>query len=177
MGTKAAAWMRVSTSEQTASNQRPDIERFCAHHGHELVKVFQVDDSAWDGGGRQYRTALAEVMDRAWKGDYSVVVVWSLDRITRGGAEDALRIIRELRTRGCVLLSVQESWLNGSAEVQDVLVAFAGWQAQAESRRRSERTRAGIERRRAAGLPVGGRKPGAKDSRWHDAVRVLGCPE
>lgn len=52
-------------------------------------------------------------------------------------------------------MSVQESWLNGSPEVQDVLVAFAGWMAQQESRRKSERIRAGLERRRAEGKPVG----------------------
>ena len=62
------------------------------------------------------------------------------------------------------MVSVKESWLNGSPEVQDVLVAFAGWMAQQESRRRSERIRAGLERRRAEGGHVG-RKAGAGDRR------------
>jgi DNA invertase Pin-like site-specific DNA recombinase len=35
------------------------------------------------------------------------------------------------------------------AAAQDVLVAFAGWMAQQESRRRSERIKAGLDRRRA----------------------------
>jgi hypothetical protein len=35
--------------------------------------------------------------------------------------------------RRCTVVSVQESWLNGSAEVQDVLVAR--WMAEQESRR------------------------------------------
>jgi DNA invertase Pin-like site-specific DNA recombinase len=46
---------------------------------------------------------------------------------------------------------VRESWLNGSPEVQDVLVAFAGWMAQMESRRKSERIKAGLARRQAEG--------------------------
>lgn len=53
-----------------------------------------------------------------------------LDRIVRddeSGAEAALRIFRQFRQRGCMVVSVKESWLNGSPEVQDVLVAFAGW--------------------------------------------------
>jgi putative DNA-invertase from lambdoid prophage Rac len=91
-----------------------------------------------------------------------VVVVWALDSITRNGAEDVLRLIRQFRERGCMLLSVQESWLNTSPEIQDVLVAFAAWMAQMESKRRSERIRTGLERRKAAGLPVG-RQPGAVD--------------
>jgi hypothetical protein len=53
-----------------------------------------------------------------------------LDRIVRddeSGAEAALRIFRQFRQRGCMVVSVRESWLNGSPEVQDILIAFAGW--------------------------------------------------
>lgn len=82
--------------------------------------------------------------------------MWALDRITREGAEGALRIIRQFRERGCTVVSVKESWLNGSAEVQDVLIAVAGWMAEQESRRRSERIRAGLARRRAQGKAIGG---------------------
>src|SRR5262249_4692020 len=68
---------------------------------------------------------------------------------------------RPLRQR---LVSVKESWLNAAPEVQDVLVAFAGWMAQQESRRRSERIKAGLDRWRAQGKPVG-RQPGAADKK------------
>jgi DNA invertase Pin-like site-specific DNA recombinase len=93
--------------------------------------------------------------------------VWALDRIVRdeeSGAETALRIIRQFRERGCTVVSVQESWLNGSPEVQDILVAFAGWMAQQESKRKSERIRTGLERRLAEGKPVG-RQAGAVDKK------------
>jgi DNA invertase Pin-like site-specific DNA recombinase len=85
------------------------------------------------------------------------------DRITREGAEGALRILRKFRERNCSVISVKESWLTGSSEVQDVLVAFAGWMAAQESNRRSERIRAGLARRKADGLPLGGRVRGSKD--------------
>jgi DNA invertase Pin-like site-specific DNA recombinase len=88
----------------------------------------------------------------------------ALDRLARRGAEDALRLIRLFRERGCTILGVRESWLNGSPEVQDVLVAFAGWMAQQESARRSDRIKAGIARRKAEGLPAG-RKTSATDSK------------
>ena len=50
-------------------------------------------------------------------------------------------------------------------------MAFAGWMEEQESRRRSERLKAGLARRKAEGLPVGGqlvhrgkdRKPRKKD--------------
>lgn len=59
-----------------------------------------------------------------------------------------------------IVVSVRETWLNASLEMQDVLVAFAGWMAKGESAQRSERIRADLERRRSQGLPVG-RQPGA----------------
>jgi hypothetical protein len=36
-----------------------------------------------------------------------VLVVWVLDRIVREGAEDALRIVRQFRQRGCVVVPVR----------------------------------------------------------------------
>jgi putative DNA-invertase from lambdoid prophage Rac len=159
----AAAWYRVSTGRQDESNQVPEVEAFAAHHGYTITARYAVADSAWkDGGGPEYRKALQQALDDAWAGKFAVLIVWSLDRITREGAEGALRVIRQFRDRGCTIVSVKESWLNGSPEVQDVLVAFAGWMAEQESRRRSERIRAGLARRKASGGHVG-RKPGAKD--------------
>lgn len=169
----AAVWFRVSTAEQEAGNQAADIEQFTVHHGYTVTATYTVDDSAWhDGtGGAEYQAQLAAALQDAWQGKFSVIIVWALDRITRKGAEDALRLIRQFRERGVTLVSVHEDWLNGSPEVTDILVAFAGWMAEQESRRRSERIRAGIARRRAdveAGKiddHVGGRKPGSRDKR------------
>jgi putative DNA-invertase from lambdoid prophage Rac len=163
--TKAGAWFRVSTGHQSDANQVPDVEAFAAHHGYEIAERYQVSDSAWkNGGGEEYKAALQQALDDAWAGKFSVLVVWSLDRIVRLGAEDALRIFRRFRERGCVIISVKESWLNGSGEVQDVLISFAGWMAQRESERRSERIRAGLARKRAEDPEFrAGRRKGSAD--------------
>src|SRR5207342_2420092 len=112
-------------------------------------------DSAWkNGGGREYQRALKQALADAHAGKFKVLIVWALDRIVRddeGGAE-------------AIVVSVQEPWLNGAGEVQDILVAFAGWVAQRESARKSERIRNGLDRRRAEGKPVG-RQPGAADKK------------
>jgi len=155
---KAAVWIRVSTTHQVTDNQVPDLERFAEHHGYEIVESYSLCESAWNGGkdGGEYKASLQRALDDAWQGKYSVLIVWALDRLTREGAEGALRILRQFRERGCIVVSVKESWLNGSPEIQDVLVSFAGWVAQQESERRSERIKAGLARRKAEGLPVGG---------------------
>lgn len=164
--TKAAFWMRVSTGNQRADNQLPDLEQFAAAHGYQITERYQTSDSAWkNGGGKEYRATLERALNDAHAGRFQVLIVWALDRIIRdseGGAEAALRLFREFRKRGCIVVSVKESWLNGSPEVQDILIAFAGWMAQRESARRSERIKIGLDRRRAEGKPVG-RQQGATD--------------
>jgi DNA invertase Pin-like site-specific DNA recombinase len=164
--TNAAVWIRVSTDHQDVDNQVPDVERFAEHHGHAIVTRYALSESAWNGGkdDGEYRAAFQQALDDAWAGKFSILIIWALDRLTREGAEGALRSIRQFRERGCTIISVKESWLNGAPEVQDVLVAFAGWMAQQESSRRSERIRAGLERRRAEGKPLG-RQAGAKDKK------------
>jgi hypothetical protein len=130
------------------------------------IRGSSVSESAWQGGkaAGDYRRTLQRALDDAWRGEFSVLIIWALDRITREGAEGALRVIRLFRERGCTIVSVKESWLNGSPEVQDVLVAFAGWMAEQESARRSARVKAGLARRKAEGKPVG-RQPGTLDKR------------
>ncbi len=159
---KAALWVRVSTAHQVGENQLPDLEKFAAHHAYEVVERYEVSESAWNGGkdGGEYKKTLQQALDDAWQGKFSVLIIWALDRVTREGAEGALRILRQFRERDCTVVSVKESWLNGSSEVQDVLVAFAGWMAAQESARRSERIRAGLARRKAEGKPVGGQLHG-----------------
>jgi DNA invertase Pin-like site-specific DNA recombinase len=163
--TKAAVWLRVSTGHQDSDNQVPDVEQFAAHHGYEVAQTYTVSDSAWkNGGGAEYKKTLQRALDDAWAGKFSVLIVWSLDRIVRNGAEEALRIFRQFNDRGCTIVSVKESWLNGAPEVQEILIAFGGWMAKRESDRRSERICAGLARRRAEGKPVG-RQPGVKDKK------------
>jgi len=157
---KAAVWLRVSAGHQDSDNQVPDVERFAGHHGYEITERYVVSDSAWkNGGGPEYRKTLQRALDDAHAGKFGVLIVWALDRIVREGAEDALRVFRQFRQRGCIVVSVKESWLNSSPEVQDILIAFAGWMAERESARRGERIKAGLARRRAEGKPAGSPAP------------------
>src|SRR5260370_36031728 len=183
MTTDAAPWLRVSTEEQREENQLADLRRICRHHRYRIAVQYAVEDSAWRGGtgGPEYQDTLKAALDAAWRGEFSVLVAWALDRITRKGAEDALRSIREFRERGCTVLAVQEPWLNGSPQVEDVLLALAGWNAQQFSNHRSEQIKRGIARARAEGKQIGGRKPGAKDRKprrtegYHNRQRKASC--
>jgi DNA invertase Pin-like site-specific DNA recombinase len=160
---RAAIWARVSTDRQTEANQIPDLERFCEHRGYEIAKRYLLSDvSAFNGG---HRETLKAALDAAHRGEFQVIVVWAVDRICREGIEELLKIVREFRERHVSLISLQEPWLNGSDATTELLIAVAGWVARQESARRSERIKAGLARRRADGVQIGGRKPGARDKR------------
>jgi DNA invertase Pin-like site-specific DNA recombinase len=70
------------------------------------------------------------------RGEFSVLVVWAVDRLCRQGIEELLRLIRELRERNVSLVSHQEPWLNGSDATSELLAAVAAWIATQESVRR-----------------------------------------
>lgn len=92
-------------------------------------------------------------------------MVWALDRLSREGPLAILKLVDKLKkfnVGGYKLSGTMDRGgrpLGGSA-----LYALTGWVAQMESQRRSERVKAGLDRRKNAGKPVG-RKPGSKDRR------------
>jgi DNA invertase Pin-like site-specific DNA recombinase len=151
---RAAIWTRVSTDRQHGENQVPDLERLCAQRGWEIVRHYSLSDvSAFNGA---HRETLEAMLADAHRGEFDVLVVWAVDRICRQGIEELLRLVRELRERNVSLVAVQEPWLSGSDATTELLAAIAGWVAHQESARRSERIKAGLARRKAAGKPIGG---------------------
>jgi len=162
--TDAAIWLRVSTDEQTSSNQLPDVTRLVEHRGLTVVATYAVSDSA-SCPGDEYKAALAQMLADAHAGRWKVLVIWAADRLTREGIEALLRIVRKLSESGCALISVKEPWINGSDANTELMLAIHGWMARQESVRRSERVRAGMARAKAEGKIIGGRQPGAKDRR------------
>lgn len=161
--TPCAVWLRVSTDHQETANQEPDIARLIAHRGMTEVTRYTVSDSA-SHPGTDYRDAVRQMLADGHAGKWSVLVIWAADRLTRLGIEDLLSIVRRLRESGCTLISVQEPWLSGDPHTAELLAAISAWIAAQESRRRSERIRAGLARRKDDGKPVG-RVAGAKDRR------------
>ena len=101
---KVAIWLRVSTEEQHAENQLPSLQAWAEHRGFEVVKVYQVQESAWKGA---HQKALSEVYEDARVGKFNVLMVWALDRLTRQGVAATLEIIERLGRHGVKVLSLQ----------------------------------------------------------------------
>jgi putative DNA-invertase from lambdoid prophage Rac len=158
---KAAIWTRVSTSEQDAGNQLPALRKLAHHRGLHVVKEYSVEASAYNGA---HRAALSGALEDARHGEFDVLLVWALDRLTREGIEATLATMRRFRERGVLVISHEESWTDGPPEMQEILTAFFAWVAQMESKRRSERIKAGLERRKSEGKPIR-RRQGSLDKK------------
>ncbi len=156
---KAAIYARVSTTEQDADNQILELEAWAARRELQLARIYRVQESAWRGA---HRKALSEVYADARAGHFEILLVWALDRLSREGPQAILEIVSRLGRSGVKVWSLQEAWTEASGDAQELLLSIAGWGAKIESNRRSERTKAGLERRRAEGKPMG-RPRGSKD--------------
>ena len=155
---KAAIWARVSTDEQDADNQVLQLTEWAQLRGLEVVKTFRLAESAYT----QIPPQIYEVMRDAHRGEYSTLLIWSLDRLSRRGIRETLDLLERLTTAGVHVLSYQEEFTTSTAspEIRELMLAFMAWMAKMESKRLSDRTVAGIERHRAAG----GRHGRPKDS-------------
>lgn len=129
------------------------IERIADAADMELLSVIREEGSAYEGS---MRGAFQRVLqgEEAW----DVLIVSSLDRVSRSWPE-WLELLEWFETHGKTLFSAEgeldmstaDGWLLGMFKI--VLACY-------ESKRLSERIRAGIEAKKAKGLPYHDTKPG-----------------
>jgi len=84
--------------------------------------------------------------------------------LSREGVAAILNLVDRFKRYGVRVISLQESWTEAPGDMADLLYAITGWVANFESRRRSERTKAGLARALAEGKKLG-RPKGSKDKR------------
>ena len=160
-GIKGCVYSRTSTTDQNPFNQTAALAEWANQRGWKVVKVYEEQESAWKAG---HQKELARLLEDARKRKFDAVLLWALDRLSREGPLVILTVIHKLRSYGVKVLSYQESWTEAPGELGDLLFAIAGWVARMESQRRSERTKAGLERLKKEGKKLG-RPPGSKDKK------------
>ncbi len=159
---KAAIWARVSTEDQETANQIDVLRRWAQHKGLDVVREFEIHESAFNGA---HHAELDKAVQGARTGEFEVLLVWALDRLSREGIEPMLKLLRQFHDNGVAVWSHEEAWANASdPHMRELLVAMFAWMARMESARRSERIKAALARRKEQGLPLG-RRTGSKDQR------------
>lgn len=94
------------------------------------------------------------MMADAAAGQFSILVVWALDRFGRSMGGN-VRDLLALDKAGVKVVSVKEPWMDTAGPIRDLLIAIFSWVAQQERVRLIERTNAGIAAAKARGLSWG----------------------
>lgn len=156
---KVALYARVSKDEassdgklQDPDNQLIPMRKFCDAMEWIISEEF-VDRAS---GGNSNRSDFQRMMGKVRQKHFDLILVWSLDRFSREGMINTLSYINQLRDYKTGLKSLQESWLDTTQKgVAELLLAIFSWVAAEEKRKISERTKAGLARKKSLGVRLG----------------------
>jgi DNA invertase Pin-like site-specific DNA recombinase len=159
---RLVAYVRVSREDEQPENQEFAIFKWAAERGHQVVET--VRDVGVSGalppGERPGWRKVTQLLESA-----DGVVVYALDRVARS-LWDLAAVVRELESKGKLLLSVREEWLqNVDPRVRQLIISVLGWAAEMEREFIRERTREAIARLKAQGKAVG------RPPKWSEATR------
>lgn len=160
---KVALYARVSLEEgdkndrryQEPENQLEPLREWAKRMDWEIVAEYQDRGSGADPNRPNFRKMLTDAMLMK----FQAILVWKIDRFSREPMFVAVGRIDKLRQRGVGIRSLTESWLDTTKEnpMGDLTLSIMSWAASEERRKISERTKAGIQRRRNIGQWKGGR--------------------
>lgn len=160
-----AGYIRVSTASQDLAMQRSAIARTCKARG------LRVD--AWYAektGGAGARPELERLRADVRAGNVKRIMVWRLDRLSRGGIIEVLTLVRELRECRCELESLSDGFRTDGPASDLVLACLASF---AEMERAAIRAR--LDEARAALEADGGSwgRPRAVDRVSHARIHAM----
>jgi DNA invertase Pin-like site-specific DNA recombinase len=151
---KAALYARVSTKDQDCQNQLLQLRQFAATQGWAIVAEYSDELS----GSTSDRPQFKAMFQAASRREFDILLFWSLDRLSREGVLDTLQHLSRLTGYGVAWRSYTEQYLDSTGVFRDAVIGILAAVAKQERVRRSERTRAGLERARAKGKQLGRRR-------------------
>ncbi|WP_329450239.1 recombinase family protein [Streptomyces sp. NBC_01724] len=160
---RAVSYIRQSKKREDDSASSPEAQRtkceaLITAKGWDNAGHFaDVGKSGWDPG--VVRPAFEEMMAAVRAGHVDAVVVFSLSRLTRQGALEAMLINNELAKHGVLLVSVEEPYLDTSTPMGVAIFGLIAALAQQESDMKSAYITATKETLRAAGSHISGMSP------------------
>lgn len=159
-GKVAAVYVRVSTNKQDVENQLLQLRPYCLKAGYTISQEY-IDIIS---GAEDNRPAFHRLFQDARQRKFDVLVFWAIDRFSRKGMYFTIQKLQELKNLGIDWDSYQEPYFRTIGAFGDAVLGIMATLAKMERERLSERTKAGIARKRATGW-VPGRKKGEKDKK------------
>jgi DNA invertase Pin-like site-specific DNA recombinase len=143
---RTVAYVRVSSEAQTHDMQRNAIERAATARGDAVVEWYGERLS----GKTLDRPELTRLRADACAGLVRRLYVYRIDRLTRSGIADTLRLVEEFAAYGCELVTVADGFqLQGP--MAEVVLAMMAWAAKMERLAIAERMGEARKQMEAAG--------------------------
>ena len=147
---RAAIYARVSTLDQEPENQLQELRRYVEARGWTGVEYVDRGQS----GAKERRPALDQLLaDAKRRKKFAIVVCWRLDRMGRN-LKHLITLLEELQSLGVAFVSLAEG-IDATTPAGKLQMHILGAIAEFERARIVERVRAGLQRRRAEGKPLG----------------------
>lgn len=149
--TRAALYLRVSTDDgrQTAENQKIALTEYAARKKWTVTAIYEERISG--AVALRDRPQLVRLFADAALGRFDAVLVFSLSRLSRGGAGETTVLIHRLNELGVGLVSATEEFITTAGPFGPACVAIMATLAKIERDQMSERVRAGLVRARKQG--------------------------
>ena len=148
-------YIRVSTDQQSTSNQKFEINRYATSHNIQIDKwVEETISSRKPLNKRKLGSLLAELKD----GD--ILISTEISRLGRSLLE-VMGILQHCLTQNCQIWTLKENYKLGSDIASKVLAFAFGLSAEIERQLISERTKMSLDKLKAQGKHLG-RPFGAK---------------
>lgn len=164
---KIALYLRVSTDKQETENQAIQLREFATKQGWQIVREY----CDYETGSKSDRAEFKRMFEDASKHKFDLLLFWALDRLSREGVLETLQYLNRLTGHGVAWRSFTEQFFDSCGPFRDAVIAIMATLAKQERVKRSERTKAGLERVRAAGKTLG--RPIRLNGEHHEAVRRL----
>ena len=149
---RAVLYLRVSTLDQTTTNQERELREVAERMGVTIVKVYK-DHGVSGAKGRDKRLAFDKLCRDAARREFDMVMAWSVDRLGRSlqGLVEFLSELHALR----VDLYLHQQGLDTTTPAGKAMFQMMGVFAEFERAMIQERVRAGLKRAKAEGKTLG----------------------
>ena len=160
---RAVIYARVSTSSQTVENQIGELREVAMRNGWRVA--LELTDRGVSGSkGRDQRPAFNDLIHRATRREFDVVMVWAIDRLGRS-IQQLVDFMNELQWLGIDLYSHQQA-INTATPAGRMVFSIFSALGEYERELIRERIIAGQRRARIQGIKIG------RPSKMNEAVRT-----
>ncbi len=152
----AIIYARVSTNDgsQDTTNQLLMLRDLAQRDGLTIVQEYIDNASGGTGDRPAFQQMWKDIKTGSVKKD-TVLLFFSLDRLSREGALKTLTYLQDLRQNDIAYKSLTEQYLSTLGPFSDAVVAILSVIAKQEKLRISERTTAGLDRAKKLGTRSG----------------------